>query len=74
MEHKIDDIKEAIVEIKLDLREHMARTRANEEIIQELRKQSDPMWKAYIGIKWSIGAIIMLAALLTSIAKIKGYL
>lgn len=67
MKEHIFQIKDDLAEIKADLKEHMRRTEAAEQKL-------DPMWKAYVGVKWSFGAIIGLAALLTALAKIKGYL
>lgn len=67
MEHHVIEIKEDLAEIKADLKEHMRRTSAAEEKL-------DPMWKAYTGIKWSLGAIVGLSVILGAIAKIKGFL
>lgn len=76
MEKKIDEIRDHIHEIKLDLREHMHRTEQNEEMInilkQELneeKKLSDPVRRAYIGAKWSISAIVILATIAGAIVR-----
>ena len=70
MEKKIDEIRDHIYEIKLDLRDHIRRTEQNEEMIKllkdeldEEKKLSDPVRRAYIGAKWSISAIIVLATI-----------
>ena len=69
MENKLEEMHEDIHEIKLDLREHMARTKLAEEHIQLLKKETDPVRKAYIGIKWSITAIITASAVFTALIK-----
>lgn len=76
MEQKIDEIREHIYEIKLDLREHIRRTDQNEEMIKLLkqeieveRQKSEPVRKAYIGAKWSIAALVTVASLLAAFSK-----
>lgn len=69
MEKKIDEIRDHIVEIKLDLREHMKRTEYAEEKISILKQELTPVRKAYIGIKWSMGAIVLAGAVFSALAK-----
>jgi hypothetical protein len=76
MERKIDEIREHIYEIKIDLKEHMARTEQNEEMISLLRKEvnaekqlTDPVKRAYIGAKWSISAIVVLSTIAGTVYK-----
>jgi len=78
MENKIDEIREHIYEIKLDLREHMRRTSQNEEMIRILkadleteRENLEPMKKAFIGAKWSISAVITICTILAVVLKFK---
>ena len=63
MQEKLEEIKETLFEIKLDLREHMRRTDINETMLKEQKKITEPMWKAYIGAKWSIAAIITIGTI-----------
>ena len=77
MENKIDEIREHIYEIKLDLREHIRRTDQNEEMIVLLRKDIEleklnlePMKKAFIGAKWSLSAIITICTILVVVLKV----
>jgi len=63
MEKKIDDIKETLVEIKADLKYHIKRT-------DELEKMTTPVYRAYNGAKWAIGAVIGAAAFFTAWAKL----
>jgi len=74
MESKIDEIREHIHEIKLDLKEHMSRTRVNEESLDLLKGELRPISKAYVGIKWSISAIIVSGMLISAALKIQGVL
>lgn len=74
MERKLDEILESIHEIKADLRYHIKRTDGVEEQIVLMKKEYDPVSKAYNGLKWSAGAIVGLAAVLTALSKILGYL
>lgn len=78
MENKIDEIRENIYEIKLDLREHIRRTAQNEEMIRLLREElneekdlNDPVRKAFIGAKWSMSAILFLCTLAAIFLKLK---
>lgn len=71
MEEKLDKIAEDIFEMKLDLREHMRRTEVNESQLNEYRRQLEPMWKAYIGAKWSVGAIVTVLTILSMWFKLK---
>lgn len=77
MENKIEEIRDHIYEIKLDLREHIRRTAQNEEMIALLRKDIElekisiePMKKAFIGAKWSISAIITICTILAVVLKL----
>jgi hypothetical protein len=70
MEQKLDEIKEHIYEIKLDLREHMRRTEAAEELIKSQKTQLDPMWRAFIGAKWSLAALATVGSLYLMYSKI----
>lgn len=74
MEDKVDKVLEEIQEIKIDLKEHMHRTDQNETLIIMNQKAIEPIQKAYIGIKWSIGGIIGVGMLITALLKIKGVL
>ena len=69
LETKIDKIAEEIVEIKVDLREHMERTRQNEEMITILKTDIDPIKKhvAFVkGATWMLGITgTILAALIS---------
>jgi hypothetical protein len=76
METKIDEIREHIYEIKLDLREHIRRTDQNEEMIKLLKveidqekKLTDPVRKAYIGAKWSIAAVAFIAGMAATLSR-----
>lgn len=76
MEHKLDEIKDHIYEIKLDLREHIRRTAQNEEMIKLLREElnaerelNDPVRKAFIGAKWSMSAILFCCTVLAIFLK-----
>lgn len=76
MENKIDEIREHIYEIKIDLRDHIRRTEQNEEMIKllkdeidEEKKLSDPVRRAYIGAKWSVSAVLVVATLAGMVAK-----
>lgn len=78
MENKIDEIREHIYEIKLDLREHIRRTAQNEEMIRLLRQEiaderelNDPVRKAFIGAKWSMSAIIFVCTVVAIFLKLK---
>ena len=71
MEEKIDEIREHIYEIRSDLREHMRRTELNELQLNEYSQQMEPMWKAYVGAKWSVGAIITTLTILSLWFKLK---
>jgi len=77
MEKKIDEIRDHIYEIKLDLKEHMKRTEQNEIMIKLLSDRLDdeeaetaPVKKAFHGAKWSIGALLLAGSLATMIMKI----
>ena len=70
MEKKLDEIKEHIYEIKLDLREHMARTEIAEKHLKLLENEFEPVRKAYNGAKWASGTIIILGAVVTSLVKL----
>lgn len=74
MEDKVDKVLEEIVEIKIDLKEHMYRTELAEQRIEANTQDLLPVKKAFIGMKWSIGAVITLGAVLTALSKILGYL
>lgn len=78
MENKIDEIREHIYEIKLDLREHIRRTAQNEEMIRLLREEiekerelNDPVRKAFIGAKWSMSAIIFICTVIAIFLKLR---
>lgn len=60
-------IRESQVRMEEDVKHHIKRTDDNEKMLF-------PMWKAFVGIKWCLGAIVVLGALAASIAKIKGFL
>lgn len=68
---EIKVIRESQVRMEQDLKHHIKRTELLEE---KHEKQYDPMYRAFIGVKWSIGAILTLSLLITAIAKIKGIL
>ena len=68
----MDEIKRDITEIQIsqvkmakDVETHIMRT-------NKLQEMTEPMYKAYIGVKWSIGAIICLGFIIGAIAKIQG--
>ena len=73
LEHYNDDtkrlasIEKCIIRMEEDVRHHIERT-------NKLQEMTEPMYKAFIGTKWSIGAILTLGFLITAIAKIKGIL
>lgn len=78
MENKIDEIRESIYEIKLDLREHMRRTSQNEEMIRLIREElkeerelNDPVRKAFIGAKWSMSAVVFICTVVAIIIKMR---
>ncbi len=78
MENKIDEIREHIYEIKMDLREHMRRTSQNEEMIklirEELREErelNDPVRKAFIGAKWSMSAVVFVCTVIAIFLKLR---
>lgn len=73
MEQKLDQIMESIHEIKADLKYHIKRTDGVEEQILIMKKEYDPVSKAYTGIKWSVGAVITLSAVVTALSKLLGY-
>lgn len=70
MENKLDEIRDHIYEIKLDLREHMARTAVAEENLKLLKHELEPIRKAYIGTKWAVATIISLGAVVAALAKL----
>lgn len=61
------DLFESQIRMEEDIRHHIKRTDQNEMMLK-------PMWKAYIGIRWSIGAILCLGALAAAIGRFKGLL
>lgn len=71
MEDKLDRILSEIVEIKLDLREHMLRTEQNEKLIAHLDTTITPISKAYTGIKWTATALIAAASIVSAVYKFK---
>jgi len=68
---KLVEIRESQIRMEDDLKYHIKRTDLLEERIDSELK---PVHKAYIGAKFSIGAIITLGAILGALAKIKGYI
>ena len=77
LENKIDEIKDHIYDIKMDLREHMRRTAQNEDMILMLKEEikierdlNDPVRKAYIGAKWSMSAVVFLCTVAVIFLKI----
>jgi chromosome segregation ATPase len=74
MEQKLNEIKEDITEIKLDLKEHMYRTELNEQMLEEFKSKITPLEKAYIGIKWTMGTLIAVGTIAVMFVRIKGAL
>lgn len=72
MEKKLDEVLIQIYEIKADLREHMRRTDGVEEQIRVLKDEFDPIRKTYIGVKWSVGAVVITLTLVSTILKMFG--
>lgn len=70
MEQKLDKILEEIVEIKLDLNTHIMRTDQNEEMIKIMKKEFDPVRKAYIGATWAISAILIGLSIAAALSKL----
>ena len=64
---ELKEIRECQIRIESDIKHHIDRT-------DRLQNMTEPMYKAFIGTKWSIGAILTLGFLITAIAKIKGIL
>jgi hypothetical protein len=78
MENKIEEIREHIYEIKLDLREHIRRTAQNEEMIRLLKAEiaaehqlNDPVRRAFIGAKWSMSAVIFVCTVIAIFLKMR---
>ena len=74
MDNKLDKVLEEIVEIKIDLREHMARTSQNESMIEILKRDLDPIKKHVSFVKgaaWMLGiaGTVLLALISTGILK-----
>lgn len=74
LDNKIDKVMEEIVEIKVDLREHMSRTLQNEQMISIIKQDIDPIKKhvAFVkGAAWALGiaGTIVLALISTGILK-----
>ena len=67
MEARLDKIDQTLVAIQKDIEYQIKRT-------DELQEMTTPIYKAYQGIKWGIGSVIILSALLGAIAKLKGFL
>lgn len=68
MEHYNDDMKrlgvieKCIIRIEEDIKHHIERT-------DRLQNMVEPTYKAYIGIKWLIAAIITAGAIVAAFAK-----
>ena len=75
---KLIEIRESQIRIEDDLRYHIKRTDLLEgkldEELEEIKEELKPIHKAYLGVKFSVGAIITLGALAAAIAKLKGYI
>ena len=59
----LGDMKESQIRMEEDLKYHIKRT-------DQLEKITTPVYRAFIGVKWSIGAILTLAALVTALTKL----
>ncbi len=64
---ELQTIRESQIRMEADIAQHIKRT----ELLEDMTK---PMYKAYIGAKWSIGAMLTAGGILLTILKIKGYL
>lgn len=70
MEAELKEIKETLYEIKLSLNEHIRRTEIAEEGIKLLRVRLEPVEKAYVGIKWSIGLLIAAGGIAAALSRL----
>lgn len=59
------ELKETQIRIEEDIRHHIRRT-------DKLEEMTSPIYKTYIGVRWSLGAIIAMGAVIASIGKFKG--
>ena len=63
----LNDMKESQIRMEADLKYHIRRTDILENKVD---KELKPIHRAFIGIKWSVGAILTLAALVGALSKI----
>ena len=59
----LGDMKESQIRMEKDLKYHIKRT-------DQLEEMTKPIYRAFIGAKWSIAAILTLAALVTALTKL----
>lgn len=66
---RLVEIRESQIRIEEDLKYHIKRTDLLEDRIdRELR----PVHKAFIGVKWTVGALITLTTILAGLARLEG--
>ena len=68
---KLGEIRESQVRMEGDIKYHIKRTNLLEE---RLERELTPTYKAYVGAKWSVAAVIILGSIVSAILKFRGIL
>ena len=62
---EIQLVRESQIRMEADIAQHIKRT----ELLEDMTK---PMYKAFIGMKWSVSAIVVISGITLTIARLKG--
>jgi len=64
---QLDTIEKCIIRMEEDIRHHIKRTDTLQDMVE-------PIYKAFIGVKWSAAAVVTALTILGGVLRLKGLL